>query len=108
MVDKLTIAVIGAGISGLTVASLLRQQNHAVSIFEKFDKPRALGSGLLLQQTGLAVLAHLGLDHAAIAQGAKITRFRGVSSHGSAIFDLEHTSLSSNCFSLGIHRHSLF
>jgi len=66
------------------------------------------GSGLLLQQTGLAVLAHLGLDLAAIAKGAKITRFWGVSSHDRAIFDLEHTNLNSNCFSLGIHRHSLF
>lgn len=108
MVAKLKIAVIGAGISGLAVASLLRQQDHAVSIFEKFDEPRPLGSGLLLQQTGLAVLARLGLDHAAIAQGAKITRFWGVSSHDRAIFDLEHTNLNSNCFSLGIHRHSLF
>jgi 2-polyprenyl-6-methoxyphenol hydroxylase-like FAD-dependent oxidoreductase len=102
------IAIIGAGISGLAAAVLLRQQGHEVSIFEKFSKPKPLGSGLLLQQTGLAVLAHLGLDQAAINAGAIITQFEGKTTTGKKVFELSHKNLDPRHYSLGIHRHSIF
>ena len=52
----LDIAVAGCGIAGLAGALLLHRRGHAVTLYERFEQPRPLGSGLLLQPTGLAVL----------------------------------------------------
>lgn len=106
--DRHRIAIIGAGISGLAAAALLKQQGRDVTIFEKFSEPKPLGSGLVLQQTGLAVLAHLNLDKSAIAMGAKLTHFQGKTVAGKTVFDLSHEKLNSNHFSLGVHRHTIF
>jgi 2-polyprenyl-6-methoxyphenol hydroxylase-like FAD-dependent oxidoreductase len=103
------IAVVGAGISGLAAAALFKQQGHDVTAFERFEKPKPVGSGLVLQQTGLAVLANLALDRAAIELGAKLTRFEGKTVAGTTVFDLSHDPPSSaRRFSLGIHRHAIF
>lgn len=57
----LKIAIVGAGIGGLASALYLHGQGHRVRIFDQFDAPRPVGSGLLLQETGAAVLHDLGL-----------------------------------------------
>lgn len=108
MASRLRIAVVGAGISGLAAAALLKQQGHEVIAFEQVGEPRPVGSGLVLQRTGLAVLANLGLDGAAIDMGAKLTRFEGKTVAGKTVFDLHHEALHRRHFSLGIHRHALF
>ena len=74
---QLQIAVCGAGIAGLSVASLLRQLGYNVVIFDQLDEPAPLGSGLILQPTGLAVLDKLGLRDAAEQTGARINRLYG-------------------------------
>ena len=108
MIRRLRIAVVGAGVSGLAAASLFKIQGNDVTVFERFRKPRPIGSGLVLQRTGLAVLANLGLDQKAVACGAKLTRFEGKTLEGKSVFDLSHENLAHGHFSLGIHRHSLF
>lgn len=108
MISAYDIAVIGAGIAGLTSAALLKQQGHNVIIFEKYPAPApALGAGLVLQHAGLAVLAHLGIDKEAIAQGSIINRFLGKTACGKTVYDLRHEKLGSHFFSLGIHRGSI-
>ncbi len=101
------IAVIGAGIAGLTAASLFKQQGHNVTIFEKHSESLPVGAGLVLQQTGLAVLANLNLDIMTIEKGAIINRFLGKNSKGHTVYDLLHENLSPNFFSVGIHRHTI-
>jgi salicylate hydroxylase len=61
MPKPLDIAVAGAGPAGLAAALSLRQDGHRVRIYERFETARPIGSGLLLQPTGQAVLASLGL-----------------------------------------------
>ena len=55
----LNIAIAGAGVAGLAAAILLRRQGHCVTIFEQFEKPAPVGSGLVIQPVGLAVLDEL-------------------------------------------------
>jgi 2-polyprenyl-6-methoxyphenol hydroxylase-like FAD-dependent oxidoreductase len=66
-----------------------------------------MGAGLVLQRTGLAVLAQLGIDKAALIFGKKLTRFLGKTSDGRIVYDLRHRELAPDFFSLGIHRHTL-
>jgi 2-polyprenyl-6-methoxyphenol hydroxylase-like FAD-dependent oxidoreductase len=71
------IAITGAGIGGLAAATLLARDGHKVTLFERFDTPRPLGSGLILQPVGLAVLDRLGAGDAARSLGAPIHRMLG-------------------------------
>ncbi|HEY8189664.1 MAG TPA: NAD(P)/FAD-dependent oxidoreductase [Micavibrio sp.] len=103
------IAVIGAGISGLSAAAFLKRSGHDVSIYEKFDSARPLGSGLMLQPTGLAALARLGLDKAAIESSSRIYGIQGHAvKTGKTIFDVSYRELAPHLFGLGIYRGTLF
>lgn len=107
--NALRIAVIGAGTAGLASAAFLKQGGHYVTVYEKFDAPKSLGAGLLLQPTGLAVLARLGLDQEVIAQGSIIHQLYGKAC-GSRIttLNVKYRDYASHLFGLGIHRGSLF
>ena len=65
------IAITGAGPAGLAAALYLKRAGHRVTIFERFEEPKPVGSGLILQPTGLTVLADLGLLDDILALGAR-------------------------------------
>ena len=105
----LDIAVAGCGIAGLAAALLLHRQGHAVTLYERFEEPRPLGSGLMIQPTGLAVLVELGLAGEILAYSAPIARLYGGNTHGETVLDARYADLASpGVFGLGIHRASLF
>lgn len=104
----LRIAVAGAGPAGLMAATSLASDGHQVRIFERFEHPRPVGAGLMLQPTGLACLARVGLDEAACAAGARILRIDGRTVAGARIFDVGYGALQPSLFGLGIHRAALF
>lgn len=102
------IAILGSGTSGLAAAAFLTNDGHDVRVFERFDCPKPLGAGIMLQPTGLACLACLGLDEKALEMGARIHNLYGVDVNGSTIFDLTYKDLKPHMFGLGIHRGALF
>jgi salicylate hydroxylase len=103
------IAIAGCGPAGLTSAVLLARDGHDVTLFDRFTAPQPLGSGLMLQPTGMAVLARLGLAGAVAARGALIERLHGLSSAGRVVLDAPYADLTGpKSFGLGIHRASLF
>lgn len=105
----LKIAVMGAGVSGLTAAAFLKRSGHDVTLYEKFDVPKPVGSGLMLQPTGLAVLARLGLDKQAIEASSCIYDLRGHVVHsGKTIFDISYRLLAPHLCGVGIYRGTLF
>lgn len=108
MSPKFKIAIIGSGTSGLAVAAFLKNNGHTPEIFERFQEPKPLGAGLLLQPTGLACLAALGLDLKAIEYGAPIHHIYGKTAKGKVIFDISYSDLNPKYFGLGIHRGTLF
>lgn len=105
---SLHIAVAGAGTAGLAAAAFLARDGHRITLFERFAAPKPVGAGLLLQPTGLACLARLGLDRSAIAHGEVIARIQGETVSGTRIFDVAYGELGRNVFGLAIHRAALF
>jgi salicylate hydroxylase len=105
----LDIGIAGCGIAGLASALLLARDGHRVTIYERFERPRPLGSGLLIQPTGLAVLDRMGLARAVVAGGAAVHRLSGEDRNGERVLDARYDDLGiGGAIAVGIHRAALF
>ena len=102
------IAVCGSGIGGLATALALQARGHQVTIFEKVDALRPVGSGLMLQPTGQAALARLGLLDPVLAHGRIVHGIAGTTATGRRIFDISYAALGPEIFGIGVHRGTLF
>ncbi|MGB3178569.1 MAG: NAD(P)/FAD-dependent oxidoreductase [Albidovulum sp.] len=103
------IAIVGAGIGGLATASLLADDGHEITLFDQFDVPRPVGSGLVIQPVGQAVLDLIGAGDAARELGAPISRMVGHEVRtGRAVLDVYYDRKQGKRFGLAIHRASLF
>ncbi|MBQ1543747.1 MAG: FAD-dependent monooxygenase [Caulobacteraceae bacterium] len=108
MERKLRVGVAGCGPAGLAAALLLRRDGHEVRLFERFERPQPLGSGLMIQPTGLAVLDELGLAGRLGAVGARVDRLFGKAApSGRVVLDVRYAALGA-LRGLGVHRASLF
>ncbi len=78
-------------------------------MFERFERPRPLGSGLILQPTGLAVLAELGLVTEIASLGARIERLfgRAVPSNR-VVLDVRYRAIGPGWSAVAVHRSTLF
>jgi salicylate hydroxylase len=105
---RLEIAVAGAGPGGLAAALALHRLGHRVVVFEQFDTPKPLGSGLILQPTGLSVLDWLGLGEKIRNLGARIDRLFGVTVRNRrTVLDVRYDTLGAER-GLAVHRAALF
>lgn len=102
----LKIAIVGAGIGGLSAAALAALDSHEVTLFERFGQPRPLGSGLVIQPVGLAVLDAIGVGDRARALGSPIFRMAGhEASSGRTVLDVDYRKTDPG---IALHRASLF
>lgn len=103
------IAVIGCGPGGLASALFLKRAGFDVVLFDQFAKARPIGSGLLIQPSGQAILAELGLLDAIKQRAAPVTGLLGINTaNGKRALDMEYRHLGPDVTALGIHRASLF
>jgi 2-polyprenyl-6-methoxyphenol hydroxylase-like FAD-dependent oxidoreductase len=79
-------------------------------LFERFDAPQPVGSGLMIQPTGFAVLQQLGLAATLLDHGARVDRLHGeVGSSGRVVLNVRYRSLGKHAgFGVGVHRATLF
>jgi 2-polyprenyl-6-methoxyphenol hydroxylase-like FAD-dependent oxidoreductase len=105
----LDIAIAGAGPAGLATALFLKRAGHRVTLFERFETPAPVGSGLILQPTGLSVLHGLWLLDAIAALGSRIDRLYGAdAATGRTVLDVRYDALRGGRFGLAVHRAALF
>jgi salicylate hydroxylase len=106
----LDIGVAGCGIGGLAAALLLARDGHRVSLYERFEAPSPVGSGLIVQPTGFAVLERLGLAASLTQAAAPIERLFGKAEpSGRVVLDVRYDWLRRpGARGYGIHRAALF
>ena len=103
------IAIAGAGPAGLAAALYLKRAGHKVTIFERFDHPKPVGSGLILQPTGLTVLSDLGLLDEILSLGSRIERLHGTDAKsGRTVLEVRYDARRGRRFGLAVHRAALF
>ncbi len=103
---RLSIGIAGAGPGGLAAALALKRAGHDVIVFDQFDQPKPLGSGLILQPTGLAVLDWLDLGARMRGLGARIDRLYGKAGNR-VVLDVGYAALG-DARGFAVHRAGLF
>jgi 2-polyprenyl-6-methoxyphenol hydroxylase-like FAD-dependent oxidoreductase len=92
----------------MAAAAAMARRGIDVTVFEAFDQPRPLGSGLLLQPSGLTALRALGLEEQARGAGAVVERLIGHDTAGRVVMDLDYAHWRAGDHGVGIHRAALF
>lgn len=108
MRDALDVGIVGAGTAGSAAAILLARAGHRVSLYERVDEPGPVGAGIVLQPTGQAALARLGLLGPILERGARIERLRCETDRGRTVVDLTYADVDPRLFGIGLHRGVLF
>lgn len=105
----LNIGIAGAGPAGLAAALMLSRHGHRVEILERFGEASPVGSGLMLQPTGLTVLGALGLLQPMLSLGSRIDRLYGADAKsGRTVLDVRYDALAGGRFGLAVQRAALF
>ena len=103
------IAIAGAGIGGLAAAILLRRQGADVTLFDQFAQPEPVGSGLVIQPVGQAVLRACGVLDAVVATGNRVHRMLGHEAEsGRRVLDVWYDRHHGQRAGLALHRNALF
>ena len=68
---KTRIAVVGAGLGGMTVAGFLQRAGFAVTIYEQAPAFSRIGAGIILSANVMKVLRRLGLEQMVVEIGIK-------------------------------------
>ncbi len=108
MQRALDVGIIGAGFAGCAAATFLSRRGHRVTLYERVEAPEPVGAGILLQPTGMSVLARLGVAEAMLARGARVDMLRATTPKGRRIFELRYGELGPELFGVGSHRGALF
>ncbi len=105
---SLDVGIVGGGYAGSAAALYLHRAGHRVTVYEGVERPGPVGAGILLQPTGIAVLAELGLLDFVKAHGAVVDALRCVTDSGRAVFRLPYAEEREGLHGLGLHRGVLF
>ncbi len=104
----LEVGIIGAGTAGSAAALFLSRAGHRVTLFERVPEPKAIGAGIMLQPSGMSVLAALGLLPAVAARGAVIHALHVETTRGKTVAHLKYADVAEDLYGLGMHRGVLF
>jgi 2-polyprenyl-6-methoxyphenol hydroxylase-like FAD-dependent oxidoreductase len=105
--QRLRIALCGAGTAGLASAIILARQGHDITLFEQTPTMETVGAGILLQPTGMAVFEHLGVLEEARDLGAHVTALRGRLANNTLLIDSRYHEACPDHHGLGLHRATL-
>ncbi len=103
------IAIIGAGIGGLTTALALKKAGISFKVYESADELKPVGAGIILAMNAMQVYRHLGLADTIARHGNKITAMNLTKPNFSKLSsnDLSFFEKQLNVSTIAIHRADL-
>lgn len=108
---KTRIAVIGAGLGGLTVAGFLQRSGFAVNIYEQAPEFSRIGAGIILSANATKVLRRLAVERDLIATGIKPNSYVSRAwDTGETMYEIQFDAASEQRFGgpyLNVHRGDL-
>jgi 2-polyprenyl-6-methoxyphenol hydroxylase-like FAD-dependent oxidoreductase len=102
------VAIVGFGIGGGALAVALARDDQEVTVFEQTPSPGPVGAGFLLQPSGQAALASLGLLDRVAAEAWPIRAFHAESAPGRTLTLMRYDRHDPARFALGVARGRLF
>lgn len=108
MARRSRVGVVGFGIAGAAVSTLLAKFGHSVTLIERAPRVGPIGAGLLLQPSGQLVLQRMGLLDRVIADAAPIEELHAVRRDGRELIRLPYRDFEPGIRAYGVHRGSLF
>ena len=106
--QTLKVGVVGCGSAGPAVSTLLARQGHEVTLLERAPELLPVGTGFVIQPTGLWVLDRLGIRGDIIDHGGEIESLRidHLSSSGRTrqVIELEYGMIREGLFGVGMYR----
>lgn len=108
MTQRRTIAIVGYGTAGQTLAVLLSRDHHDVHVFERAAAPGPVGAGFLLQPSGLDVLWQMELLPQVLQHGAAVRRLHGDTPCGRTVMEMGYADLDARLHGVGMQRGALF
>jgi 2-polyprenyl-6-methoxyphenol hydroxylase-like FAD-dependent oxidoreductase len=102
------IAIAGFGVGGAALSVALARDGHGVTVYERAADPGPVGAGFLLQPSGQAVLADLGLREEVAASAWPIRAFHADSAPGRTLSELRYDRRDRAAHALGVSRSRLF
>jgi 2-polyprenyl-6-methoxyphenol hydroxylase-like FAD-dependent oxidoreductase len=102
------VGVVGFGIAGAAVSTLLAKSGHSVTLLERAPKVGPIGAGLLLQPSGQLVLQRMGVLDRVIAGAAPIEELHAVCREGRELIRLPYRDFKPGTRAYGVHRGLLF
>jgi 6-hydroxynicotinate 3-monooxygenase len=108
---KTRVAVIGAGLGGLTVAGFLQRAGFPVTIYDQAPTFSRIGAGIILSANAMKVLRRLGLEDELVRTGIKPQRYISRSwNTGATMYEIYFDEASEKRYGgpyLNIHRGDL-
>lgn len=102
------IGIVGFGMAGGLSAYLLARDGHHVTLLEQSPRMGAAGAGVLLQPSGQAVLAKLGLLDRVVARAAPLDELYARQSDGRELIRTRYPDFEPGARAYGVHRGVLF
>lgn len=102
------VAVVGLGVAGAGLASLLARDGHQITVLERAPDPKPIGAGVLLQRSGQEVLRHFGLLDDVLAHAAPIDELYARHDTGRTLLRTRFADLEPGNRAYGVHRGVLF
>lgn len=108
---RLEIGIVGCGSAGPAVATLLARQQHRVTLLERAPQLLPIGTGFVIQPTGLWVLDRVGVREEVINHGGRIESLqidhKPTSGPARRVIELEYGMIRDGLFGLGMYRPTL-
>ncbi|TCO05373.1 FAD-dependent monooxygenase [Natronoflexus pectinivorans] len=107
MKDK--IAIIGAGIGGLTIGLMLKQKGFNVEIFESSSEIKPVGAGIIIANNAMQVFQKLGMQAKIEKAGNRISKIKITDSqlNSLSVVDLSEYEQKYGVANIAIHRGEL-